>query len=161
LFSPPSRAAFHHYFAWAAVSGAANDASFLAERDDPAASAIRPGKLIRMRCISQASTHSLKLSVDGCSNEIALNSHEDRPQVKARECLLIDRRDVGVRNRSSAGDDATDEPAHGARLLYFPYRSGIQERSGVLNVALEPSCKWLLREMVERACQLGVIKLLD
>jgi len=63
----------------AAVSGAASDVSFLAERDDPAASAVGPGKFIRTHHISQAGAHSLRLCVNDCSNEIAFNPHEDRP----------------------------------------------------------------------------------
>lgn len=62
---------FPMHLSAAAVSGAASDASFLTERDDPAASAVRPGKFIWTHRISQPGTHSLRFCVNGCSNEIA------------------------------------------------------------------------------------------
>ena len=75
---------------------AANDASFLAERNNPAAGTVGPGELIRAHRIGDAGAHGLRLGVDRCANEITLDPDEDWPQVEASKRLLVDGRNVSA-----------------------------------------------------------------
>src|ERR1700758_3106530 len=98
----------------AAASCAASDASFLAERNDPAAGTVGPGELIRAHRIGDAVAHGLRLGVDRCANEITLDPDEDWPQVEASKRLLVDGCNVSAGDGAGAGDDPADQPAHGA-----------------------------------------------
>jgi hypothetical protein len=131
------------------------------ERDDPAASAVRPSEFIRTYHLSQTSTHRLWLRFDDRADKVALDPNEDWPEVEARERLLIGGRNVGFSGRPCTGDDSTDQPTEGGCLLHLPYRSSIQQRPGAPDVVLKPSREWLMGDAVERAGQFGVTERLD
>jgi hypothetical protein len=55
-------------------SGPSNYASFRAERDDPAASAIRSRELIEAHLFSQATANGLRFTIDCRTNQIPIYS---------------------------------------------------------------------------------------
>lgn len=120
-------------------SVASSDASLLTDRDDPAASAVRPRKIIGTPYLRQADANGLQLRVDSGTDEIALDADEDRPEIEASERLLIGGRNVGVSDGSGTGDDPSDQSAHGRGLFQLSHQRGIQQRSGALEIPLESS----------------------
>ena len=71
-----------------AGSGASDDASLLAERDDPTAGTVRPCKLVRTYFGGETTANGFWLSVDSGANELVFDSDEDGPQIEAGERLL-------------------------------------------------------------------------
>lgn len=142
-------------------SGPAYDASFLAERHDPATGAVWTSKVVRTHGLAQADAHDLGVGVDSGSDEVSLDSNKHRPQVEARERLLVAGRDIGIGHRTGAGDDPSDQPTHCIRLLNLPYRGGIEHRPCTPEIILEPSREWLLGEALERRGKLAVTERLD
>lgn len=109
----------------------------------------------------QAIAHSVRLCVDGCANEIALDPDKDRSEVETSEHFLVGGCEIGVGDWSRAGNDAADKASNGAYLLHVPYRSGIEQRSRVYEIVPEPSGKWLIRETMEGARQFRMTEWLD
>ena len=61
----------------------------LSQRNEPTAGVVRPREFIRTHRLGQSGAHSVRLCVDSCPDEIALDPDEDRPEIEASECLLL------------------------------------------------------------------------
>ncbi len=124
------------------VLGGAYDAPLLAKWNDPASGTIRSCKLVRAPFFGEMAANGLRLGVDSGANELVLDPDEDGPEIKAGECFLIGRLNVGVGKRSRAGDDSADKTVHGgACLVHIPHRGCVEQGARPLGLTLESSWK--------------------
>lgn len=120
-----------------------NYASFRAERDDPAASAIRPRELVGAQFFCKAPANSLRFTIDRRTDQTPVYSDENRTEVKPSQSLLIDGASDRIGNRTSPRDDPAHEAANVVGLLPLPYRRIVEDGARASGSVSQRSLKGL------------------
>ena len=118
-------------------SGPSNYASFCAERNDPATSAIRPRKLVGTHIFSQAAANGLCFAIDRRPDQVSVYSDKNRPKVEPGQSLLIDGAGERVDNRASPCDDPAHQGADIVGSLQLSNRGIVEGGAGASGGLLE------------------------